>query len=369
MEWPLVLQDIVWNPTAATLRNSAFVDFWGQTTIPISAVTDDKTRKRLDTFARHVQQTGQGFAGPFPLLLEEGWLMARWIAERRDEDHFRLAWLDIEYLPLTSTSATQDLRRARMVQLIRELPALTRSQREFLAVSLQTDEKSEFALHSVLRENPLLEIRLLSSLAHPRIKGQDDTPSLAKALVFWGLIRVIEVLRIILMAQAIPEGTRLARTVQFSKFLLESFTAASQRMPRPAYLRFWLNALLFSESLLTHYSLREREPLLRRLETHISDLFAIQRFLYGVHALEIAEMLTQSWEMDLPGLTRKERDWLGLAYDLVPWLNSIANNPGGSGTSWSLRGLLAMENPEHPLWGAAVALDQERLHAFLDFQL
>lgn len=366
MRLPSVIQDIDWTLDDAKLRSPSFLGIWGRERIPLSAVTDAKTLRRVEAFSQRIIQVGRGFDGPFPLLLPTGWLLARWVAEQQGATRFRLSWLDLENLPLSWTSATPDLRRMQTMQKLKELPTLTQAQQNFLVAAMLHSEKLEVALANVLKENSILEFRLLTELAHPRFGPEASPPSLAQALLFWGTARVAEVLQSLVLAQAVPPGTRLADTVRCSRFLLTSFLPAAQRTPRPAYLVFWFNSLAVSEALLTHYGSPEREALLRRLEHSISDVLAIQRFLYGAHALDVAEMLLGNWGLDWHPLAPEEKTWLGSALDLLPWLRQLAKDQETLPEAWGRLGLLTLQNADHPLWESMPPLDQDRLRAFLE---
>jgi len=369
MALPTVVRDVRWHPEQQWLQSPFLQTFWGQDVVQMDRAVDTKTKARLDRFADSLRETGQGFAGPFPLRLPKGWLLARWVGRVEANGTVQLTWLDLRHIPTAVTENTHDLRRWQLLQQMEKLPVLTARQREFLEASLAGDTEVVDRVRDLLEENSLLEFRLLASVNPFLVYGRKPLTSWRQVLMLLGASELVRLLQPLVLAEAAPAGSRLEETLQQSRFLLASFRRLLPPGEQGACLNLWLSALLFGGSLLVHYGHPDKVPLLRELEEVVPDVLSVQEFLYGMSALEVAEWLLQRWKLGSSRLDATARQWLTLAVDVSPGLRKLAVGLGNHVEDWMNRGLVLLREAEHPVWRHLSPLDKERFQAILDYPL
>lgn len=364
---PEIVRDLYWYPEQHRLRGSFLQDLWGPETVLLQDVADAKTRSLLDKFAKTLQMIGRGFAGPFPLRLPKGWLLARWVAVAGRDGSIRVTWLDLAHVPSATTQETGTLRRWQLTQQLERLPVLTQKQREFLEASLRADSDPVPRIKALLQENSLLEFRLLAAINPYLAYGQKPLKTWEQALVRLGATELVRSLQPLVLAQAIPAGSLLEKTVEHSRFLLMSFQKLLPPREAGARLNLRLSAMLFGESLLAHYGHPSKLPLLRQLEAAVLDAASIQEFLYGMHAVDVTDQLLRQWKLICP-VSNQERNWLLLALDCLPGLREMSATLSLHAEDWKAHGLVLLQNAEHPIWAQLPFLDKERFQSILDFR-
>lgn len=352
-----------WYPDRHTLAGPTLIQTWGTDEVSLTETTERQTLGRLSALGERVLQAGNGLGGPFPLAAAHSWVSARWMAEAR-LGFIAVRWRNLEEIAALHTRYTRSLRLAQAARWADQLPALPPEHLRLLS-RMRGSEDPYPLVTQLLQRNPALILRLI--LAANRI-SLSPVKTGERALALLGGGRALDILRALIFINALPVTRHLDSVLSSVSLALQSFEAVFRGSSYPA--QDWPTALcglVFGEALLAHFG--GNEDLYTSLQSQIVDIFAIQRFVYGIHALEVCQEVFRHWDIPVNVPNSAACQYLSFVADSLPLLRRLPSlflKYPDVRKHWLKKGVLLLREPT-PLWAELTPTEQERLLDFFHF--
>lgn len=355
-----------WYPHHHRLTGSGLVSTWGTDDLQLSDITERQTLASIYSLGTRVQLAGRGMGGPFPLATNNGWTSARWVAEMRS-DFIMVRWVDRVAIEALNSRHTSQLRLAQVAGWANQLPVFTDEQIQLLRKMQQLEDPFSF-IQQLLHRNPTLGLRLVSAankVSWFPVKTTDQ------ALMVLGGTRALDVLRALIFLTALPLDARLESILSGVTWALQGFEPVF-RLSGKQGSDTWSTAicgLVLGETLLDYF-VRGKADMYATLSRQIIDIFAVQRFVYGVHALEVCQEIFRHW--GIPVDVRSDSEfiqYLGFVADSLPLLRRLPDclsHCPEARPLWMKKGILMFKEP-NSLGPELLPTEQERLLDFFQF--
>ncbi len=355
-----------WYPHHHRLTGSGLVSAWGTDDLQLSDITERQTLASIYSLGTRVQLAGRGMGGPFPLAANNGWISARWVAEMRS-DFIMVRWVDRVAIEALNSRHTSQLRLAQVAGWANQLPVFTEEQIQLLRKMQQLEDPFSF-IRQLLHRNPTLGLRLVSAankVSWFPVKTTDQ------ALMVLGGTRALDVLKALIFLTALPLDARLESILSGVTWALQGFEPVF-RLSGKQGSDTWSTAIcgrVLGETLLDYF-VRGKADMYATLSRQIIDIFAVQRFVYGVHALEVCQEIFRHW--GIPVDVRSDSEfiqYLGFVADSLPLLRRLPDclsHCPEARPLWMKKGILMFKEP-NSLGPELLPTEQERLLDFFQF--